>query len=222
MQADISSDEVDVLGRDIDDAVHADEHHPGIDDILHSLGHSRAHQSASGSVTSTSTPPLPHPPLSQSDIVTASDLQEIQAWTIVQLQSEVLKLRREVRRLNPAFFHEGDTDTTAALGALRASLGDGHVRETGANVDAAMGMGYSDISKVGGGERGAAVVEGEDEGEGEGSVGKEKKKGRKKRKREEKEMVWDDETGKRVEKARRTELGKAIREKVGDLNRCGT
>ncbi|RSH90731.1 hypothetical protein EHS25_009906 [Saitozyma podzolica] len=253
------------MGVDVDDVVDIDVDHnhghhdeqPGIDDILHSLGHSRATISAGSGVpvqddnlahpdaadadnaasTSRGEPdaslPVTGPSVedtsAESDAHAAADVQEIAGWSVPQLHAEIIRLRREVRRLNPAWFLPtlgvGEADTAAALGAalgasLQHNLGD-MSRSSGSVLGVARdasGDRKDDGVTVGPGERagseavkkrkGAAAKRGDGRAGGGGG-------GRKKRKREEKEVVLDTETGKRVEKARRTELGKAVRAKVG-------
>jgi hypothetical protein len=248
---------------DVDDVVDIDiDHHdeqPGIDDILHSLGHSRATVSAvsAGSTIPAQDVDPAHPDAADAGGVTVdsalagepdaslpsngqatddtfaesehhatADLQEITGWSVPQLHAEIIRLRREVRRLNPAWFLPtlgvGEADTAAALGAalgasMELPLGNGSTSSGSApGIARDISGDHKDdgVTKVPGGVGGSEVVL-----TGKGGTAKRGERGggggRKKRKREEKEVVLDTETGKRVEKARRTELGKAVRAKVG-------
>lgn len=262
---------MDMGGVDVDVDIDIDhDHHdeqPGIDDILHSLGHSRAAVSAvsAGSAVPVQDDNLAHPdaadvdtagstlpgeldaslPITgpsvddisaESDPHAAADVQEIAGWSVPQLHAEIIRLRREVRRLNPAWFLStlgvGEADTAAALGAalgasLEHNLGDGEMsRSSGSVLGVARDAsgehkvdgvdGVAEVSGARGGNEAVKKKRGGAAKRGGGGVG-----GRKKRKREEKEVVLDTETGKRVEKARRTELGKAVRAKVGAAGSVG-
>ncbi|GFZ50458.1 hypothetical protein JCM24511_08215 [Saitozyma sp. JCM 24511] len=254
---------MDMGGVDVDVDIDIDhDHHdeqPGIDDILHSLGHSRAtvsavsagsaipgqddnlaHPDAADVDTAGSTLPGEHdaslpatgPSAEDTDPHAAADVQEIAGWSVPQLHAEIMRLRREVRRLNPAWFLStlgvGEADTAAALGAalgasLEHNLGDGEMsRSSGSVLGVARDAsgdhrddgvdGVAEVPGVRGGSEAVKKKKGGAAKRGGGGVG-----GRKKRKREEKEVVLDTETGKRVEKARRTELGKAVRAKMRDV-----